>query len=85
MNKKRIKTFKNQYNLGRKLRQADEEHSKIYGALKGSSQNPYLGSYQETGSPQAKPKDTKKFMDPAGDHFGLKIDSNERYNHELQF
>ena len=83
LNKKRIKTFKNEYNLGNKLKQSDEASSKIYGNLKGSSQNPYLGSFIETGSPQAKPKETKNFIDPAGDHFGLNTDSNERYNQEL--
>ena len=71
MNKKRIKTFKNEYNIGSKVKQIDDPQSKTFGNLKGSSQNPYLGSFTETGSPQPKPKETKEFMDPAGDHFGL--------------
>mgnify|MGYP000167892976 CR=1 FL=1 len=58
---------------------------RIYGNRKESSQNPYLGSFEETSSPLQKKKETQNFIDPSGDHFGHKLSSNERYNQELQY
>ena len=37
------------------------------------------------GSPKTIAKNVQNYTDPAGSKFGLKTDTNERYNKELQF
>ena len=55
LDQKRIKTFKNQYSNQNKLKgaaqTAEQSFHHHYGNRKASSQNPYLGSFEETGSP----------------------------------
>ena len=49
-----------------------------------TSQNPYIGSNEETSLPSNTKKNTSKQIDPKGDYFGLKTDPDERFNQQKQ-
>ena len=78
--KNRIKTYKNQYNLAEKLRLLQSQQFSASSQMNETSQNPYIGSNEETSLPSNTKKNTSKQIDPKGDYFGLKTDPDERFN-----